>query len=533
MLKPSTYVTVPKQVVSCLEARTVVLSLFLLLLALVAYRFIYAFCLSPLRKLPGPLLGKLTSLRIELRMIFGLIVHIGREDMVKYGDLYMCMPNAVTVNNPDDIRTVLGNSAVKKAHYYTAIKFTGIDSTLTMQDNKDAGVRHRQIFPYFQNRHLIKMQDIIMDEGIHSIKKKWDRLLEKSTTDKVEVNYSDDILIAAFGVISRLVFGRTLDEIKSADVAAARWIERTLKLIGVRAMLRTLPSFIAKALFWPWEHYYTRFSNCAHESITARKKLISKLESEGRSDDKPVDLLQALIDAEDSETNTKMNYDEIHAECILMMLAGSDTTAFTIIWAVHLLMFYPHHYKRAVDEVRSRYSQNHVITYKECRETLPFAEACIYESMRLLPVVGGMLPRVSPKGGIVLQGHLIPEDTLTLVNMSCANRHSKYWDRPCEYDPSRFIKDREAWRNVLSFSYGRRICPGRYLAWWEMLTILPNILKDYDFELPADYTHLGPNVLDEEGLPKVMDARTFVTYTPSNAKNDCRLVISKATTKKV
>ncbi|KAJ1799914.1 hypothetical protein LPJ59_001486, partial [Coemansia sp. RSA 2399] len=221
MLKLSTYVTVPKQVVSCLEARTVVLSLFLLLLALVAYRFIYAFCLSPLRKLPGPLLGKLTSLHIELQIARGLITKTGREDMVKYGDLYMCMPNAVAINHPDDIRTVLGNSAVKKAHYYTAVKFTGIESTLTMLDNKDAGVRHRQMLPYFQNRHLIKMQDIIMDQGIHSIKRKWDRLLEKSTTDKVEVNYSDDILIAAFGVISRLVFGRTIDEIKSADVAAA------------------------------------------------------------------------------------------------------------------------------------------------------------------------------------------------------------------------------------------------------------------------------------------------------------------------
>ncbi|KAJ1764627.1 hypothetical protein LPJ74_006608, partial [Coemansia sp. RSA 1843] len=51
---------------------------------------------------------------------------------------------------------------------------------------------------------------------------------------------------------------------------------------------------------------------------------------------------------------------------------------------------------------------------------------------------------------------------------------------------------------------------------------------DYDFELPADYTHLGPSVLDERGLPKTMDAKSFITYAPSNPKRDCRLVISKA-----
>ncbi|KAJ2512852.1 hypothetical protein H4217_006660 [Coemansia sp. RSA 1939] len=498
-----------------------------ILCCIIAYRFVYAFYLSPLRKLPGPLLGKLTSLRIELRIARGLITYTGREDSAKYGDLYMCMPNAVAVSHPDDIRTVLGNSAVKKAPYYRIVRFTGVETSLTLQDNKDAGVRHRQIVPYFQPRHLSKMQETIMDQGIHSIMRKWDGLLDQSATGKAEVNYCDDILIAAFGVLSKLVFGRTLDEIKTADAAAARWIERTFKLTCTRAMFQILPSFVAKVLFWPWEHYYTRLTNCAHEAITVRKKLMAKLEAENRTDEKPVDLLQALIDAEDSETGTKMSYEEIHAESMLMMLAGADTTAFTTVWAIHLLMLYPHHYKRAVEEVRSLYKPDHVVTYNECRETLPFVEACIFESLRLFPVVGGMIPRVAPRGGIVLQGHFIPEGTLMFVNMGCANYHSKYWDRPHEYDPTRFIKDKEASRNLLSFSHGRRICPGRYLAWWEMLTILPNILKNYNFELPADYTHLGPNLLDERGLPKVMDAKTFVTFAPTYAHRDCRLVISR------
>ncbi|KAJ1735255.1 hypothetical protein LPJ72_001964 [Coemansia sp. Benny D160-2] len=520
-----------KHVVSYLDVLTITYVLVSIFVFTVAYRFVYAFYLSPLRKLPGPLIGKLTSLRIESRIARGLITFTGREDSAKYGDLYMCMPNAVAISHPDDIRTVLGNSAVKKAPYYRIVKFTGVESTLTMQDNKDAGVRHRQIIPYFQPRYLAKMEDIIMDEGIHFIMKNWNKLLDQSTTGKVEVNYCDTILIAAFAVLSKMVFGRTLNEIKSGDAAAARWIERTFKFTCARAMIQILPPLLAKVLFWPWEHYYTRFSNCAHEAITARKKLMKKLEAENRTEEKPVDMLQALIDAEDSETGTKMSYEEIHAESLLLMLAGADTNSFTTVWTLHLLMLYPHHYKRAVEEVRSLYSQDHVITYNECRETLPFVEACIYETLRLFPVVGGMIPRVSPKGGLVLQGHFIPENTLIFVNMGCANYHSKYWDRPHEYDPTRFIKDKEAGRNLLTFSHGRRICPGRYLAWWEMLTVLPNILKNYDLELPADYTHLGPNVLDERGLPKVMDAKTFVTFAPTYADRDCRLVISRAKAK--
>ncbi|KAJ2385171.1 hypothetical protein GGI23_006767 [Coemansia sp. RSA 2559] len=465
-------------------------------------------------------------------MALGFIAHIGRKDVDKHGDIYMCMPNAVAISHPDDIRAVVGNPAVKKGPIYKIFKLMGLDTITSMLDNKDAGVRHRQVLPYFQPRHLIKMQDIIMEQGIHSIERRWDKLLGESDTGKVEVNYSDDSLVATFGVLSRLVFGRTLDEIKSADAAAASWIEKTFRFVEMRIAIHMLPSFIAKVLFWPWEHYFTRFSNCAHEAIMVRKKLISKLEAEGRADETPVDFLQALIDAEDGETSTRMSYDEIHSESMSLMIAGSETTALSITWAIHLLMLYPQHYKRAVKEVRSRYSRDHVITYNECRETLPFVEACVYESMRVQPVVDGMLPRVSPKGGIVLQGHYIPEGTGLFLNMGPANHHSKYWERPYEYDPTRFVKDREAWRNLLSFSHGPRSCPGRYLAMWEMLTILPNILKDYDFELPADYTHLGPSVLDERGLPKIMDAKTFVTCAPTNAERDCRLVISKASSEK-
>ncbi|KAJ2565610.1 hypothetical protein IW140_005300 [Coemansia sp. RSA 1813] len=401
-----------------------------------------------------------------------------------------------------------------------------------MQDNKDADIRHRQMLPYFQHRYLSKMQDIIMDQGIHSIKSKWDSLLEQSTTGKVEVNYSNDITTAAFGVLSRLVFGRAIVDDEGAKGVSTSWIEKSLKFVGIRAMSRLLPLFLAKALLWPWEYRFTRVSDLAHESIAIRKRLMERLEAEGRMDEKPADLLQALIEAEDSETNTKMNYNEIHAESVSIMFAGSDTTALTTLWIVHLLTLYPHHYRRAVEEARSRYSQDHVITYNECRETLPFVEACIYESLRLKPGFGGMLPRVSPKGGIVLQGHFIPENTMVLLNIGPANTHEKHWDRPYEYDPTRFTKDKEAQRNILSFSHGKRACPGRYLALWEIMTIIPNLLKDYDFELPADYTHLGPSVLDERGLPKTMDANLFITYAPSNPKRDCRLRISKAIIKK-
>ncbi|KAJ2615828.1 hypothetical protein EV177_001390, partial [Coemansia sp. RSA 1804] len=111
------------------------------------------------------------------------------------------------------------------------------------------------------------------------------------------------------------------------------------------------------------------------------------------------------------------------------------------------------------------------------------------------------------------------------------NHHSRYWDRPQTFDPLRFFNNSEAKHNLLTFSHGRRTCPGRQLGWWEMLTILANVFKDYDMRLPSDYEHLGPAVLDKNGNPKLMNARQYIVVKPADPIRDCRVVISRASTR--
>ncbi|KAJ1955580.1 hypothetical protein GGI12_005527, partial [Dipsacomyces acuminosporus] len=80
--------------------------------------------------------------------------------------------------------------------------------------------------------------------------------------------------------------------------------------------------------------------------------------------------------------------------------------------------------------------------------------------------------------------------------------NKRYWKNPYHFDPTRFLDSDEAKRNVFTFSYGARVCPGRQLSWFEMLTTLANILKDYDMRFPDDYSIRGPHVLDDKGYPK-------------------------------
>ncbi|KAJ2856562.1 hypothetical protein J3B02_001526 [Coemansia erecta] len=493
----------------------------------IVYKIYVALYISPLRRIPGSLLSRITWTRLKTHVAIGKMAYLGKQDYARYGDIYVCAPNAVSISNPNDIRLLLNNPTVPKGHFYNILRFTGIDNTVSTQDMDLANSRRRQMGPYFNPTYLAKMEKTIMQRGILSVKDKWDRLIAQSSDGVVEVNYSHDFLFASFDTIGTLIYGRQIKELQTNDAATAKWIDTTVTYLGMRSMLQLLPKFPLSLIEWPWDKRYKTLSVYIHESINARREYLAGLAETDGQFKKPTDLLQAFIDAEDPESKVRMSHSQIHGECVLMMLAGADTIAHTVAWTVHLLTLYPAHYKRAVAEVRSKFAAEHLISYSECRTQLPFVEACLYESLRLAPVTGGLLPRMSPKGGVVIQGHFIPEGTMIFVNFASANHHSSSWERPFQFDPTRFLADSELRHNVLTFSSGKRICPGRHLAWWEMLTVLANILKDYDWELPADLTHLGPGVLDEHGYPRQMDSQQFIVVKPANVERDCRLVITK------
>ncbi|ORX73031.1 cytochrome P450 [Linderina pennispora] len=432
----------------------------------IAYRVYYALYVSPLCNVPGPFLARITNKRSEFLGAIGYMGRFARNEPREYGDVYVYQPNAVAISHPVDVRTL-------------------------------ASMRRRQLGPYFSMNYLAKAEPKIAQNGILSLKAKWETQLAASVDGRVEVNYYKDFLFATFDTIGALAFGREFNALKNNDRTMIDWIGDAVTYLGMTANFPLLANYPASLLLGRWERSYNSVIDYAKASVNMRRGYLSATSPENKP------------------------------ESLLMLLAGSETSSNTLMWTVHLLMLYPQHYQRAVDEVRTKFAADYLIGYSEGRLGLPFIEACIYESMRLMPVTGGLWPRVVPESGITLQGHYLPPGTEIYVNLSGANLNSAVWDRPLEFDPTRFLDNEEARRNMFTFSTGVRICPGRNLAWIEMLGILANVLKDYDIAFPEDYKLRGPNVLDENGNPKVLDSRHFFVSVPQNPERDCRLVLTK------
>ncbi|KJK79831.1 hypothetical protein H634G_04070 [Metarhizium anisopliae BRIP 53293] len=498
----------------------------------------YRLFLSPLRTIPGSPLSRIFSSYSVVKRVVAQGAKSVRDDYEAYGDIYVNKPNGVSISNPKDIKMVLTTYEFRKTDIYQMLDIHDQPSIFTNRDPKQASQRRRQIGPYLNHAYLSRMEPLILKYSIMAIKQKWDRLLAEAeakntniggAASSVTVNFRNDTQYATFDTIGALAFGREFKALETDDSTIIRWIEATGFYLG---MTKNFPFL----LFWPLDKLiqkkkdmFESFVQYSKESVLQRRQQLNGSSSSHHDKEKPVDLLQALMDAEDPEAETKvrMTPDEVSTESIAMQLAGSESTSFVTSWVIHLLTLYPAYMKRAVDEVRSQFPASHMVGFDECRKRLPFLEACIYETLRYSPITSGFMPRVNPVNGVTIQGHYIPAGTEVAINLHGAHVHKDVWDRPYAYDPTRFLDNDEAKRNVFAFSYGHRNCIGRNLAWVEMMVILANLLKDYDLTLPEDSV-CGPHNVDEFGRPRIMPTRSTLFTTPKYPERDCRIVVGRA-----
>lgn len=491
------------------------------------YRLIYQLFFSPLRHVPGSIWSRLFASHSVLKRVLAEGAKSVQKDYETHGDIYVLKPNGISISNPKDIKTVLTSYEFVKTDVYQMLDIKGQASIFTTRLAAQASQRRRQIGPFMNHGYLGRMEPLILQYSIVAIKKKWDDLLEKSGIDHITVNFRDDTQYATFDTVGMLAFGRDFRALETNDPTIIRWIEATGVYLGMTKNFPLLKWYPFSHLISSKKAAFESFVSYAEKSVEQRRAALEK--GNNASDPRTFDLLQALLDAEDPESDgVRMTPHEVSTESIAMQLAGSESTSFVVSWVLHLLTLYPKFLNRAVDEVRGQFEPGHLVGFDDCNKKLPFLTACIYETLRYSPITSGFMPRVNRSNGVMIQGHYIPPGTEVAVNIIGAHANKDVWDKPHLYDPTRFLDNEEAKRNVFAFSYGHRNCIGRSLAWMEMMVIIANILKDYDISLPKG-SFCGPHNTDELGRPRIMPTKSTLFTTPKYPERDCLIVVRKST----
>jgi len=171
--------------------------------------------------------------------------------------------------------------------------------------------------------------------------------------------------------------------------------------------------------------------------------------------------------------------------------AGTDSTAVATEWALAELINNPRVLQKAREEVYSVVGKDRLVDEVDT-QNLPYIRAIVKETFRMHPP----LPVVKRKcvEECEIDGYVIPEGALILFNVWAVGRDPKYWNRPLEFRPERFLESeaegeagpldlRGQHFTLLPFGSGRRMCPGVNLATSGMATLLASVIQCFDLQV--------------------------------------------------
>lgn len=207
---------------------------------------------------------------------------------------------------------------------------------------------------------------------------------------------------------------------------------------------------------------------------------------DSRDKDNPGDdLVGLLISAIDPKTGQALSRRERRDNLIGFFIAGHETTALTLTWALYLVGMHRPTAERIREEVRQVCGDGDIIYW--AMEQLTFTRAVIDETMRLYPPAP-MLNRECHETTEVLGRKIEVGDAFLLCNY-VMHRTERLWDNPNAFDPERFIRQPELKSKgapYMPFGAGPRICVGMAFAIMEAVMALGTLVRDYDIQIPDD-----------------------------------------------
>ncbi|KAG6042652.1 hypothetical protein E4U17_001285 [Claviceps sp. LM77 group G4] len=166
--------------------------------------------------------------------------------------------------------------------------------------------------------------------------------------------------------------------------------------------------------------------------------------------------------------------------------AGSDTTVSSVISFILAMVLYPEVQRRAQREIDEVVGGDRLPDIED-RDHLPYMNALIKEAYRWMPVVPIGTTHVAEEE-MVFSGYRIPKGAYLLPSIWWFTHDPEKYAKPSEFNPDRFLvpgrEEPDPTDHV--FGYGRRICPGRYLADGTLFLTISRIIATLDVTAKLD-----------------------------------------------
>ncbi|MEU4730480.1 cytochrome P450 [Streptomyces sp. NPDC023588] len=195
----------------------------------------------------------------------------------------------------------------------------------------------------------------------------------------------------------------------------------------------------------------------------------------------PGEDLLTLLAAAKSSDDGEFDASELRDQVLIFLLAGHETTATSLCFALHLLALHPELQDRAREEV-SRVLGDRTPEAADL-DRLPYLTQVLKEAMRLYPAAPVMGRKAVAETRI--GEHVVPAGAHVIVAPWVTHRLPRHWPDPDRFDPERFTPEAEAGRPRYAwfpFGGGPRACIGQHFSMLESVIALAMVLRAYEFE---------------------------------------------------
>ncbi|CAK9154814.1 unnamed protein product [Ilex paraguariensis] len=292
-------------------------------------------------------------------------------------------------------------------------------------------------------------------------------LYQASGENCVKVEMKSRLSELAFNIIMRMVAGKRYFGVDVKDYEEARLFRDIIREIFDLSGASNPGDFLPILQWIDYQGLEKRMLKLRRKADVFLQGLIDEHQNkqglsysqEGRTNT----MIDNMLSLQDSEPEFYSD-DIIKGIILILLTAGTDTSAVTIEWAMSLLLNHPDVLKKARFELDNYASQDRLIDEPDLSK-LPYLQSIVNETLRMFPPVPLLSPHESSADSTI-GGYFIPRNTMLLVNAWAIHKDPQVWGDPQNFRPERFEdEDGEGEAHMLiPFGLGRRSCPGAGLA---------------------------------------------------------------------
>ncbi len=249
----------------------------------------------------------------------------------------------------------------------------------------------------------------------------------------------------------------------------------------------------------PWTqlmHQLQQIDNLIYAEIAERKE---------QPDPSRTDILSLMMSARD-EQGQPMTDLELRDELMTLLIAGHETTATSLAWALYWIHHLPQVREKLLQELDALGDSPDPNTIFR----LPYLNAVCQETLRIYPVAMLALNRVV-KSPLQIMGYQFEPGTLLIPCIYLTHHREDLYPQAKQFKPERFLERQFAPYEFLPFGGGNRVCIGMAFAQFEMKLVLATVLSRWQMELadskPVEPVRKGALLAPAQGVQMVVKGK--------------------------